>query len=112
MNVDRHELSWAAGLFEGEGCITHAGHKGRVQPRLVLCTSDGDVLDRFYRAIGCRGTVRERREWAAKQAHHKIAHEWYVSRFEDVQHILCLLWTGLGARRRERARDILCAAVA
>jgi hypothetical protein len=99
------ELAWAAGLFEGEGCITHNGHRGaKLLPKLILCSVDEDVLRRFAVATGV-GYVRPRR--AKLAIHHKTQWEWRVLGFEKSQAVIALLWFGLGERRRARAREIL-----
>lgn len=62
------DFAWAAGLFEGEGCITIMKTKGRVKkdgtggeriyryPRLTMSLTDEDVLRRFGAIAG--GTIR------------------------------------------------------
>jgi hypothetical protein len=42
------EIAWAAGLFEGEGSITHV--YGRTQLRIHM--TDFEVLERFLEIIG------------------------------------------------------------
>ncbi len=51
------DLAWAAGLFEGEGCIraaTDAQSRGKYAGRLYLdvSQSEREVLDRFHRIMG------------------------------------------------------------
>jgi hypothetical protein len=46
------EVAWAAGLFEGEGSITHS--KGRPQLRIQM--ADLEVLERFLEIFGV-GTI-------------------------------------------------------
>ena len=47
-------LAWAAGLFEGEGCITLSRVGGRVYLSLSISMHgrDRDVLDRFAGVVG------------------------------------------------------------
>lgn len=42
------QVAWAAGLFEGEGCVTKAG--GRVNLRVT--STDQDVLEQFAAFVG------------------------------------------------------------
>ena len=50
------ETAWAAGLFEGEGCIgTRSG--ARAQVRLIIAMTDGDVVEKFHQIVGI-GTLR------------------------------------------------------
>lgn len=45
------EVAWAAGLFEGEGCITM--NAGTTKLRLALGSTDEDVVRRFAAIVGC-----------------------------------------------------------
>jgi hypothetical protein len=104
------ELAWAAGLFEGEGCITHNGHRGaKLLPKLILVSADEDVVHRFRRAVGNIGYVRVRAVRSIKThlPHWKDTWEWRVVGHEKAQAVIAFLWFGLGARRRAKAREIL-----
>ena len=46
-----HDIAWAAGLFEGEGCITTAG-KNQKSRALKLQMTDRDVVERFQQIVG------------------------------------------------------------
>jgi hypothetical protein len=62
-------------------------------------------LERFYRAIlGSRGSVifRRRHRGAVKPIW-----QWSLASFEGVQAVVAMLWFGLGARRRARAKELL-----
>jgi hypothetical protein len=105
-SIDRQELAWAAGLFEGEGCITvsHNGSGTKNQPVLRLNMIDEDTVRRFQRAVGC-GPVKA---YVFKsQGTRKPQFWWYVTSFEKVQAVLAMLWFGLGQRRRVRAVEVL-----
>jgi hypothetical protein len=108
-NSRTRDLAWAAGLFEGEGCITHNGHRAsKLTPKLVLVTADEDIANRFMSIVRC-GIMR--RQCATRvrihKSHYKDRWEWRVVGFERTQYVIALLWNGLGARRRERAKEIL-----
>jgi hypothetical protein len=87
------EWAWAAGLFEGEGCISYTG-KNSVT--LSLGMTDRDVIDRFAAVAGC-GSI-------AVQAHHrsKTLYRWHIGDQDRVREILGRLEPWLGQRRRER----------
>jgi hypothetical protein len=52
-NLDTHELAWAAGFFDGEGCISCSYVKpSYLQIRLHIAQIDKRVLDRFRKAVG------------------------------------------------------------
>jgi hypothetical protein len=44
----REEVAWAAGLFEGEGCLTITSG----QPVMRLNSTDEDAPQRFYEIVG------------------------------------------------------------
>src|SRR3990167_5406713 len=50
---DPIEIAWAAGLFEGEGCISVHRSKGRrPQPKLNIAMTDLEPMERFAKALG------------------------------------------------------------
>ena len=104
LKIDPRELAWAAGLFEGEGCITHNGKYGKMVPKLMLCMSDEDAVARFHAAVGV-GYFRERKAKASPR--HRTQWEWRVLGHQKAQFVIALLWFGLGQRRRARAKEVL-----
>jgi hypothetical protein len=97
---DRVMVAWAAGLFEGEGCVTTGGSMR--QAELSLETTDPDVLESFRRVVGVGAvtTLPERR------AHHKPTHRWRTAKRSEVEHVMSLLWPFLHARRRARWLEV------
>lgn len=104
MQYDLRELAWAAGLFEGEGCISTANKIGALKRgKLQMAMSDEDSVRRFHAAVGGLGNVRFQDR---KRADRKNMWFWETSRFEHIQAVLCLLWFGLGTRRKARAAEV------
>lgn len=53
--MNREELAWAAGLFDGEG---HTGNAGLNRyPQMEIDQKDREVLDRFHAAVGGLGKI-------------------------------------------------------
>lgn len=105
--MNRDELLWASGLFEGEGCFTLSSkfeYRTRPSARASLTSTDRDVVERFAQAVGF-GSVRG----PFKQMGHgsKPLYRWSTSGFKRVQALIAMLWFGLGTRRKERARQVL-----
>ena len=99
------ELTWASGLFEGEGWISFQGST----PSMGIQSSDKPVLERFSRAIG-GGKIKPRKPRIydyEKIQTRKPQWAWTVTGFEKVQAVVAFLWYGLSERRRERASEIL-----
>lgn len=98
--IASYERAWAAGLFEGEGCLTHNGGADQL-PKLVLVMSDEDSVWRFRAALNI-GRVRMR---PPSKPGYKHQYEWRLNG-QACQVALAVLWPGLGARRRARAREL------
>jgi hypothetical protein len=105
------EISWAAGLFEGEGCILMRRGQGCVSPsiRLVVSMTDEDVLERFRAIVEC-GPVRLRRP---AEDGKKAVYTWEIGNRPDVERLLRAFLPWLGRRRSEKANLALaeCAAM-
>lgn len=100
--LNKNEVIWSSGLFEGEGCITHNSSKQKkVSPKLVLVMKEEFSVLRFYAAIGHLGYIYFRPKTKCW--------EWRVNGFEKFQAVLAIVWSGLGPSRKKRAREILSA---
>lgn len=87
------DVAWAAGLFEGEGCISN---NGRVSVDLTLKMTDKDVVDRFHEIVGVgyRTEVPPKKNW-------KRQYGWKTGAKADVLTVLDLLEPYFGQRRKE-----------
>ena len=98
------QIAWAAGLFEGEGCMSfkHNGN-GKIYPRLYLKMTDKDVVEKFASTVGY-GNVNlvpsPRSEW-------KDAFAWEISKMSEVRRIISSFLPFFGDRRAHKALDIL-----
>ena len=109
MQVNARELAWAAGLFEGEGCISVDPPSGRNKKPSIwlhLGMTDVDPVDRFHAAVGGMGHRSLERRGQKGQ---KDLHRWTCYKFEHCQAIIAMLWFGLGERRRAKAAAVLTA---
>ena len=101
----KKKLSWAAGLFEGEGSLGWRMYRGRPSsPIAQLISTDEDVVRRFASVIGL-GNVNGPYQYGEKKPYW----QWSAIGFEKVQHVVASLWHELGVRRRERAREVMLA---
>lgn len=99
--------AWAAGLFEGEG---HTGSKANrvggphVYPRMVLQTTDLDVLQRFQRIVGVGQIVTRKTTGLGKRAkaEWKPLYRWEASSLVAVATLFERFRPYLGARRTEQ----------
>lgn len=99
------QIAWAAGLFEGEGCITHIQRRptSGLYPVLQLSMTDFDVVQRFMGILGShtQSIVKPRKE------HHKPQLMWRTAKKTEVQRILSLFLPYFGQRRAYKALNIL-----
>jgi hypothetical protein len=105
----REDIAWAAGLFEGEGSFMVAYAPS--YPRAVVIMTDEDVIRRFGAVVGLgniRGPYTRKGQPANKW---KPFWTWSVSGFEKTQAIYAMFWPWLGARRRQRGKELLSAHV-
>jgi len=97
----REEIAWAAGIFEGEGCIhlhspgTSPGTKRRAE--LTVAMKDRDVIERLQAILG---------GWVNPNAYRDM-NVWREAGFERVQADIAMMWPWLGSRRRQRAKEVL-----
>jgi hypothetical protein len=95
------EIAWAAGLFEGEGCITFAG-RASVYARLHM--GDRDVVERFARIVGLGS---RHIGVTGPRGNRKATYYWDLGDKRDVRALLEMLLPWLGERRGEKARAAL-----
>lgn len=100
------ELAWAAGLFEGEGWITHGWNRNKnrgknVFPRpqvgLAMMAPDRAVVDHFAAIMGF-GHV-----YGPYANGHRGVVKWMANSFEHCQAAVATLWPWLSRRRRDQA---------
>jgi hypothetical protein len=92
------EIAWAAGLFEGEGCLTR---NNRVEPVARLNSTDEETPHRFSAVVRVGGVYGPYHQGGRRKAF------WvWVACGWDALEVVDLLWPWLGERRRERAREL------
>lgn len=81
--------AWAAGFFEGEGCISKRSQRPAV--RLAVVNKDLEMLHRFQAVVRCGKIYKSSTNgcW-----------QWVSVRTEDVQRAMEMLWPWLSDRRR------------
>lgn len=108
------EHAWAAGFFDGEGCLYLTGSaasSGRRGVALYLPQASAglvpETLTRFHSAVEGRGRITgphaPRSPWSKLPQYH-----WRIGGRESVSAVLAVLWPWLGAVSRQR---IVAAAV-
>jgi hypothetical protein len=102
--ASENEIAWAAGLFEGEGCIKTGHDKtGRAYAYVTLTTTDKDVMDYFHAVVG----IGEVRPSPPRQAGYKATYRWSGTRTAEVVILLESFLPYLGLRRSVKAMEAL-----
>jgi len=108
--LNREELAWAAGFFDGEGSIVLLT-PSKVRPARLAKTlrltitqaADPFVLHRFDRATGGFGLIYG----PIPRGEHKPQWTYNLHRFEHVQAVIAAMWHWLSPTKREQARATL-----
>jgi hypothetical protein len=90
------DIAWAAGLFEGEGCLTRPKY-----PTMQLTTTDRDVVMKFKRVVGC-GKV-----YGPYNRKFKPIYQWVCYDREQIDRLRRLFAPYMGKRRLRRFAEVL-----
>lgn len=97
------DVAWAAGLFEGEGCITIFDQKHNVLPliRLQVQMTDRDVVAQFCDVVECGKVSGPKR---VGRPNRKPVYVWAIGNRKDVERILLAFLPWFGERRAAKAQ--------
>lgn len=108
--MDTHELAWAAGFFDGEGCSSNRRDKSRpdyVSVVVKIGQSDRRPLDRFQKAVLGLGSIGGPYQ---KKPGHKPVYTLSFGAFHEAQAVVAMLWKWLGEDKRSQAIRVFKAA--
>ena len=97
-------IEWAAGLFEGEGCLTYK-NKGFWELKIQM--TDLDTLQDFWHAIGCVGNLSPLQKSPCRPDHYKPVATWSTCSRDMIFEVVILLYPHLGERRRQKVKEFL-----
>lgn len=108
MQVERTDtaVAWAAGLFEGEGCMNAYANGTAVRMQVRLGMTDRDVVERFAAIVGV-GNLSVHDPPAHRAKGWKPLYTWCVYEAEKVRVVIALLLPYMGERRRAKAEEVL-----
>ena len=95
-------LSWAAGLYEGEGTVSFMNTRGYSYPLIQLSMTDKDVVQRFGDEIGYGKMYQLKTLPSGKECW-----RWAVGAKKEVRAVMAMLLPHLGTRRAHKALDVL-----
>lgn len=76
--MKKHDLIYAAGFIDGEGCITTSGMVGSF--RLTISSTDKCILEWFEETFG--GYINN--QYVPKNPKHNIAWKWVITKQADL----------------------------
>lgn len=102
MNINREELAWCAGFFDGEGHVRRTVRPGRSDGfQINIRQIDPEVLDRFREAVGGLGSV------GFTVTHTRPLYQYQLYTLEKVQAVVAMIWPWLSPVKRAQARSSL-----
>lgn len=100
--MDPALTAWAAGLFEGEGCMWKSPYSWY----LKLTMTDKDVVEKFVQWAGYGNITID--DWnVSHNANHKLAYQWRVGKKSVVRKLVAAMLPHFGNRRAYKALNIL-----
>ena len=99
-------IEWAAGLFEGEGCIYKDKRKNvwTLQVRMT----DRDVVEKFASLMNTGNSIYDESNQPNRiKSGHKPSYRWACSRKQEVKRILLAMLPHFGHRRANKVLDCL-----
>lgn len=104
ISINREELAWAAGFFDGEGSTTCSGRKNhhRKYIRMGVSQVNPEPLERFNGAVGNIGSIHGPR--IPRNVRSKPVWVWYSGDWRKCQAIWAMLWTFLGTQKRDQIK--------
>lgn len=102
--LNREELAWCAGYFDGEGCF-YLSHLKNEAHSLVFGASlkqvELETLEKFHRVVTV-GSIKGPYKTATGQIY-----RWAVYGFEKTQFLACVMWPWLGTVKKEQWKSAL-----
>lgn len=96
MFLNKQELAWAAGFFDGEGHIGFYSSSHQSRKLLVnVAQKDRRPLERFQKAVGGVGVIVKNK---------RGIHYWRSQNFEISQFVVGVLWKFLSEPKREQVK--------
>ena len=99
--MDPTHIAWAAGLFEGEGCMT-VDKRGSTRG-LQINMTDEDIIERFRDFCGAGNITTRYEDDPVRKKQWRLR----ISKRKDVIRILSMMLPYFGQRRAYKALNIL-----
>jgi outer membrane protein assembly factor BamA len=97
------DIAWAAGLFEGEGCISLPSNHS---VSLKLKMTDRDVVERLHALFPCP-KIEVKNYATSSNPNYKTQYGWNITDGKEITRILNLFMPYFGQRRKAKAQELL-----
>ena len=98
-------IDWAAGIFEGEGCIYFDSSNNSWGMKVDM--TDDDVVCDFYDAVNNIGRYYGPYKPPSAPSIWKPSSRWVLKKRDEIFELVMLFYPYMYTRRRERMRDFL-----
>lgn len=106
------EMTWMAGLLEGEGCFSICTRKTAKHDHKTLAIhcemTDEDTITKLHNIAGC-GTINVRKNISgrAEVRKRKPTWIWSVQNHEGIYQICCVIYPFMSKRRQEKIKELV-----
>lgn len=107
ININREELAWAAGFFDGEGHtkvmhpVRRYGNKPTTRLQLSIAQVSKETLEKFKSAVGSLGKIYG--PYGPYKQNQKPYYQYTTTTYEEAQAVIAMLWHWLGSIKRNQA---------
>jgi hypothetical protein len=105
VKINREELAWAAGFFDGEGSTLVVRPKLKEYLVLSVGQIDPKPLERFQKAVLNIGQIYG--PYTRKRPNHQPSYYFKAFRFEYIQAIIAMLWCFLSPAKKNQYKEAL-----
>lgn len=95
----REKMLYAAGLFDGEGCLYKKDNKWK----LSLTSTDFDIVSNFFDAVLRKGTI----SGPYQQANRKAYKVWGTVVQDDIYALVAMMYPFLCSRRKTKVEEFI-----
>ena len=98
-------IEWAAGIYEGEGCLTFNKSGGNWCMKVKM--TDRDVVENFIRTVNFIGRYYPNKRYPSMKKDDKTNFIWELNRKDHIFELIMLFYPVVCERRQEKMREFL-----
>ena len=106
--MEKTDLAWAAGFFDGEGCVHYHVLNNKYKTTSISLSISQSVLNEdllskwfnIFKVGGFNSTHSHR-------GNENAIDHWVTARFEHIQYIMALIWPWLGKAKKDKYEEAI-----